>query len=175
MPLPAIIGRAVAQAALRSAMSSALRGALGGGGRRVAIREVGDALRKKATELAREVARAEQDSAQDALRIARELSSGTLSTRQQRAMGHPYSRRRPQLRHSAFVVNRQSGRFRAGWRIQRAGNVTRLVNDSPEAKFMTAQGTKRMIGRPIQEAIRARLLVSRTMRIARAVGKGLSR
>lgn len=118
-------------------------------------------LRRYANALEANVRRAEAESAQEALKIAVELSSGGLSRGKLRALGHPYATRSPRPPGDAAVIHRQSGAFASGWRIlaprkTAKGLVTRLVNSSPQAVLLS-QGTSRMIARPIIARIRQRL------------------
>src|SRR5438105_148810 len=88
----------------------------------------------------------------EAMRLAKErLSSGPYRTSQLRQMGHPYSRRRPRPPALPAIINVQTGRFRAGWRIRARLSGSRLTLDvenvSPEAKFLL-HGTRWMIARP---------------------------
>jgi len=145
---------------------------------RVPLAQAAEALRRKARAIQERARDAESTSARELLQIARQQSSGPLSSRQLRMMGHPYARRAPRPPFSAAIVNVQSGRFRAGWRI--VGPVTaggslrsRLVNDSPEAKSLTERGTRFMIGRPVMRAIAQRERRLRERRLRRAVETGL--
>lgn len=124
-------------------------------------------LRRKAQALSRAVRESEAASAADALRIARLLSSGTFSSAALRRMGHPY-RHGGNPPSPAFIINRQSGRFYFGWRLvpprkSGGGLVTRVVNDSPQAR-MLLRGTRRMIARPIVAEVRRRAASARAKR-----------
>ncbi len=145
---------------------------------RVPIERAAQALQRKADAIQQQVRDAEAQSARDLLRIARAQSSGPLSTAQLRMLGHPYARRRPRPPFSAAIINVQSGRFKAGWRVigpssSSGGIRSRLVNVSPEARWMTERGTSRMIGRPVMRAIAQRERGLRQRRLARAVRQGL--
>lgn len=88
---------------------------------------------------------------------AQQMSSGPYSQAQLTRMGHPYARRRPRPPLAAYIINIQSGRFRAGWRVQgpreESGNlVGRIMNAVPYGAFLDA-GTRLMIARPIVQAI----------------------
>ena len=89
--------------------------------------------------------------------IARELSSGTTSTEELIAMGHPYSTRyAPNSGPSPdYVINAQTGALRDGWQARadlEAGNwVVLLWNETSYAKFM--MGTDRMRKRPILDEL----------------------
>src|SRR5262245_1459076 len=94
-------------------------------------------LRRTARILEPAIRKAEQEAAQEALRIARRLSSGPFTAAYLRRHGHPYSRRhgaRPPA--DPAIINAQTGAFRAAWRVTNTrrtsrGLQTRLVNDSP--------------------------------------------
>lgn len=132
---------------------------------RVNIAQAADALRKKAEALQQQVRAAEDASAREALSIARTYSSGPFSTRALAAMGHPYARRAPRPPGNPAVVNRQSGRFRAAWRIVRSGDRIRLVNDAPYARYFNDRGTRLMIRRPITRAVAQAIRRSRERRL----------
>lgn len=65
----------------------------------------------------------------------------------------PYARRRPNPSISSFRINRQTGEYWKSWRTRksRSGRTVkgRLYNISRVSSFLTAQGTKHMIGRDI--------------------------
>lgn len=127
-------------------------------------------FRRAAAAVPSAIVAAEQQTVKDALANAAALSSGGSSLAQLRVAGHPYSRQRPNPAYDAAIINVQSGRFRADWRGQGprtiGGVVTsHVVNASPEAKYM--QGTRRMIARPIADAIRSSVAASRAARLAR--------
>lgn len=99
--------------------------------------------------------------ADEALVIARAVSSGPYTALMLRRMGHPYARTRGNPPRPLGVINVQSGNFRNMWRlsprsITRGGYRTRLENASLYAGFL-AQGTNRMIARPFPALIRRRL------------------
>jgi hypothetical protein len=111
-----------------------------------------------------------------------ELSSGTLKLATMRRMGHPYSRRRPQITGmAAGIINVQRGRFRGSWRfrIARAGDKMHLVlyNASPEARFLPPnvkyQGRSRMVVRPIYRRVLNETRAERNRAIKRAIRKGM--
>lgn len=140
---------------------------------RVALAQAAQALQRKAEATIRQVRAAEQRAAYEALQEARKLSSGPFSAGMLRAMGHPYSRRRPRPPLPAHVINVQSGRFRRAWRIAGAGDRLRIVNASPAARFLSAGGTRRMIGRPVAAALAARVRERRLARLRDAMRQGL--
>jgi hypothetical protein len=122
-------------------------------------------LRRKALQFEQAVRQAEKEAAAEALRIARELSSGPYSSAALRRMGHPYARRRPRPPGDVAIVNVQTGRFLAAWRVSGprktgSGLSTRLVNNSPQARLLLG-GTKVMIARPIIKRIGERVAAKR--------------
>lgn len=82
---------------------------------------------------------------QDAVR----LTSGTLSARQLRAMGHPYARRHRNPLIPPLPINRQTGRLQASLRVFRRGETQAVLQfTAPHAKFVLApMGTTRMLPR----------------------------
>lgn len=138
---------------------------------RVSIDRAADALRNKAREVARRAREAEQESGREALRVARLLSSGPLTSQQLAMLGHPYARRAPRVARPA-VINVQTGRFRAGWHLVRQGDRQRVVNHSPLSPFF-ARGTRLMIRRPIVRSIAQTIRRGRERRLTSAVQRGL--
>lgn len=138
---------------------------------RVTIDRAADALRNKAREVARRAREAETENGREALRVARLLSSGPLTSRQLVMLGHPYAARAPRAGRPA-VINVQTGRFRAGWRLVRQGNRTRIVNHSPLSRIF-ARGTRLMIRRPIAQAVAQTIRRGRERRLVGAVQQGL--
>jgi hypothetical protein len=115
------------------------------------------AIEKEVTDVMKRVQR-------DALAAARDMSSGPFGNPATlRRLGHPYARRRPVPIGAAYpaMINVNTGRFKAAWktstRINRASISVKLANDSPEARFLTERGTKKMVGRPVLEAIQERV------------------
>jgi hypothetical protein len=154
-----ILGRALVTAATQ-ALRTAGRRRITVAFRRRLYLKLAQGVAKKAQQLDRGVREAEAKSADEALRIARELSSGRFSLAQLARMGHPYriGGVPPQ---DAAIVNKQTGAFYRGWRVigprQRGGDLaTKLVNDSPQAERLS-RGTSRMIARPILTRIRERV------------------
>ncbi|SRR6266511_3332041 len=86
------------------------------------------------------------------------LSGGPYSAAALRAMGHPYSRRRPHPPAAPYIVNVQSGQFRRSWRVKarmQGGDLEIIVdNTAPYARYLF-DGTSRMIARPIRERVAA--------------------
>lgn len=139
---------------------------------RVSGAQAAAALQRKAREIERRVRAAEEASAREALAVAREYSSGPLSTRELQMMGHPYARRRPRPPGNPAIINVQTGEFRAAWRVVKAGDVTRVVNDSRLAPLFS-RGTTVMIRRPIARAVAQAIRRKREKRLREAVRAGL--
>lgn len=117
---------------------------------------------------------AESEAAKVAMEIAHDLSSGPITSRELRKLGHPYGHGRTPPADPA-ILNLQSGAFKAGWRIigpRKSGDGLRttLVNASPYAGHLL-RGTRRMIPRPYERRLRDRLSAARE-RIWRAFLKG---
>lgn len=122
------------------------------------------ALRRRAIGLESVVREAEKQTAEEGLKIARFLSTGLYTLQALARMGHPY-RQGGSPPADPAVINYHRGVFYRGWKVRaprKSGGVlvTKLVNDSPIAKFLSA-GTRRMIARPILKAIRKRLTSKR--------------
>jgi hypothetical protein len=100
--------------------------------------------------VAREVTAA---SLADALATARGLSRGRYTSRQLRALGHPYRHGGTPPQDPA-IINIQSGAFLAAWEIVPSADGTggMVVNRSPQAEWLRA-GTSRMIARPTVERV----------------------
>jgi hypothetical protein len=114
-------------------------------------------LRRIARRFEHWVREAERESAYEALRLAREFSSGPFSTALLRKMGHPYARRKPNPPQDPAIINRQSGDFINAWRVSgprqtTTGLKTKLINDVRYAIYLQ-NGTETMIERPIREKI----------------------
>jgi hypothetical protein len=136
---------------------------------RVNIAQAAEALRRKATAVQQQARSAEEATAREALALARKQSSGLVSSRELARMGHPYARRRPRPPGSPAVVNRQSGRFQAAWRVVRTGDRLRLVNDARHARYLNDRGTRLMIRRPITRAVAQAIRRSRERRLRAGV------
>lgn len=89
---------------------------------------------------------------------ALKLTSGTLSTAQLRAMGHPFARRHRNTLIPPLPINRQTGRLQASLRVFRRGeNQAQLQFTAPHAKFVLApQGTAKMLPRGFWVEMRRR-------------------
>jgi len=155
--------------------------------------QVGVYVRERAGRINWELNRAMEATANQMIRRARKLSSGTVSYEMMRRMGHPYRKGGPNPLNPA-IINAHRGKFRAGWkkrvftsaaRTGGEGVTIKLWNDADAAKYM--RGTKRMVHRPIirqiikdtmpahREEIRRamrRAIVEST--VGRSIGRGAS-
>lgn len=134
-------------------------------------------FRRYANTMERHVREAERESVDEALQVARELSSGPYSLAMLRALGHPYARARPNPPQDAAIINVQTGVFRESWEAgvpRRRGTVmrTRLTNTAPHARFLP-RGTTRMIERPILTRIGERMRPVRRQIMRAAVAQWL--
>lgn len=97
-----------------------------------------------------------------ALERAQWWSSGPFKQKQLTQWGHPYSRDFPFSVGEGYParINVQTGQFKAGWtwsHVRPVGTgdmVGTLTNTSNRTRWLTKIGTRRMIGRPVREAIR---------------------
>lgn len=134
------------------------------------------------------IANATQTYRKEALKAADYWSAGPIKQRVLTKMGHPYARR-----HLSYLfgnrsnggtrkvyglgrvgagfparINAQRGLFRHGWKVRqqkRGGDeVLTLLNLSPDARWLTQKGTRKMIGRPVLQAI-VRDIRKRTKRL----------
>lgn len=80
---------------------------------------------------------------------AKDLSSGTISSKRLAQMGHPYGRNY-QGPHIVPVlpINKQAGGLIALWKPGQDSDGLTVENRSPYIQFLN-QGTKKMIARPI--------------------------
>ena len=119
-------------------------------------RQIAAKYRRIAQAIPKELGDAEKTTAQETLKVAQELSSGTHRARRG---DHPYARRRPHPPAPPYLINIQTGQFLEGWKIQslenpQSGKITHsVVNATRQAAFFTKKGTRTMIGRPIASDI----------------------
>lgn len=110
-----------------------------------------------------EVQKIAQESVQDGIN----LSNGRITTKQLRAMGHPYGRgisaaastpgglKRGSRRKAPLLpINQQSGQLRRGWNMRTMGSGAKRVyvvgNKAKHARYILSPwGTKKMVGRTI--------------------------
>jgi len=101
---------------------------------------------------------AEERSVREAHRAFVRRSSGTLSTKRLRQMGHPYAARAPQPGTAdPTIINEQTGVFKRDWTafpptVNGAGTMqSSVINLDPKSAYMF--GTTRMIKRGIDDAV----------------------
>lgn len=99
-----------------------------------------------------------------ALKVAKDLSSGPYKQRTLTRMGHPYARRNPFRIGADYParINVQTGAFRSSWKTDTRVNLksisVRVRNTDPKArKWLTERGTGRMVGRPVLKALAKRV------------------
>jgi hypothetical protein len=89
--------------------------------------------------------------------VAKGKSSGPFSLNQLARMDHPYATRHPQATLDPSTINVQSGAFLAAWqtgtvRVSKFDVSGSIVNANPVADYLQF-GTRRMVARPIVQAI----------------------
>lgn len=89
--------------------------------------------------------------AEKGVQIAKDLSSGSVSSAQLRKMDHPFATRHASPKLAPEVINKQSGLFRNKWHLRKGGSRA-IVNDAPYADFLK-QGTRFMHRRPIVDSV----------------------
>jgi hypothetical protein len=132
--------------------------------------EVAQKLQRMARNLRDNLKRAEADTTDEALRIARAYSRGQLDSADLRRLGHPY-RKGGNPPADPAMINRRSGAFASGWRStppreSAAGDLmSRLSNVAPKAGYIfgAGGGKSRMMARPILARV-AQLLERRRQR-----------
>lgn len=122
-------------------------------------------LRRKAQGLERAVRAAEAAAANDALALARSLSSGGHTAGTLRRRGHPLRIGGPGL---PLPIGLSRGEFYRGWQVSGPRQVgdglkTSLTNTSDVARFIL-KGTRRMQGRPVTRVLRAKIAAARMKR-----------
>ncbi len=138
-------------------------------------------LRRATGGMERAAKLAEGASAEEALAILKQLSSGPYSAARLAQLGHPYriGGSPPQ---DPAIINRQTPRtgegFRDAWRIEPTrkrgeGLSTRIVNTKPYAAFLLG-GTSKMIPRPILGRMQERLRPARQRLWREALAKRLA-
>jgi hypothetical protein len=126
------------------------------------------------------VIKAETESAREAMAVAVEQTSGTISTRQLRRMGHPYARRAPQTPVDPGQSNDQGGGVPQSWRMEirflSDGVEARIVNSHPDARWLkrAGRGNSKSVARPIVAAVLQRIRASRKTRLREAIRAALT-
>lgn len=129
-------------------------------------------IEQRAAALQPRLVKAETASAQEALAEGRARSTTQhYSLAQLRRMGHPYAKRRPRPPMYVGIINRQSGKFVAGWEsdtFESFGSiVSRVRNRSEHARFMLGKGF--MVERPIWKIVKMAANRHRRERLRKAV------
>lgn len=103
---------------------------------------------------------ADAQTVREGVEIAQSLSAGTWSLAalaRRPYPNHPYARSHPNAAFDPGVINRQTGKFQAGWHVRPNPNLPpALWNTSRVARYLEF-GTKSMVARPIDKLIIARL------------------
>jgi hypothetical protein len=117
-------------------------------------------MRVRADNLTKEIKDTGDELGKIALARAEWWSSGPYKQSELTRMGHPYAKRNPKRIGQKWAgrINEQTGEFKHGWKWSHveAGSgdmVGTLSNDSDHAKYLTRDGTSRMVGRPVREGI----------------------
>lgn len=124
--------------------------------------------------LIRAVVAAESASLVSAKVAAVVVSSGDLTPKDLARAGHPFARRAPNAAFDPSVINKQTGRFAASWRVVPptvSGDsvVSGLVNTDLNKIYL--QGTSRMVPRPVAANIARRVNPNRARRLSAAFRK----
>ena len=123
---------------------------------------------------------AENQTIISANREAIKWSAGTVDKKTLTRMGHPFAVRAAKfgLRLNEFLINMQSEEFIKSW-VRHGPNIigdtieSKLYNKAPYAKFL-AEGTNKMIQRPIMVKILRNLEYKRMQNLKRALKHGLT-
>jgi hypothetical protein len=132
--------------------------------------------RQRQVALTGAVLAAEHQNAQESLKTAQRLSSGSVpaaylqrAARARKAGLYSLANPAPPL--PASILNAQTTRLKRSWRTYVAwkgdGSVLTLWNTAPYGRFL-GSGTRKMIARPIMERIAEEQRIPRLMRIRRA-------
>jgi hypothetical protein len=123
---------------------------------------------------------AEMETIKKAQETARRLSTGGYKTAALTAMGHPYSKRKPNPPADPGIINLQSEDLYRGWR-RKTGNwsggtlFSYVFNTSAHAVLIEAGGTSAslQIARPLVEKVKRTIRVGRIRRLRAAIRKVL--
>lgn len=134
-------------------------------------------MRRRARALATEIKISETVSANVGKRIAVSLSQGPYSSEMLAAMGHPYSKRRPNPPMPTYIINTQTGEFARSWkaeasRLNGSSLRARVLNTDPKGPELEA-GPFLAIARPMAPQIAKLLKPIRTRLLREAVRKAL--
>jgi hypothetical protein len=138
--------------------------------------ELARKMDRKVTALQREVIAAERKTLDVAQSAFVKLSSGTMTGRQRRMLGYPYSRKNPNGGVDPAYINSLTGNFRRGWvktapRLRNGMISSSVVNRSKEADYMF--GTRRMVQRPIDAKVASAIKSIRLTNLRNAIVRGL--
>lgn len=135
------------------------------------------AMQRKKAAITKETIAAEKQTVNETQDLFRQMSSGTIKTKQLRMMGHPYARRDPQIPVDPSIINLQSGIFEKSWQKSLpkfVGTILKssVVNIDPKAVFML--GTHPMIERPIDVVVALKMQPRRLALLRNALQRGLN-
>lgn len=143
------------------------------------LNEFSDTMGRIERALRENIRQAEARSVKEAKQAFVKRSSGMLTTKQLRQMGHPFASRAPQPGAAdPDIVNDQGGPFRDDWTafpptVNGAGTMqSSVVNLDPKSRFMF--GTNRMIKRGIDDAVAAEIEPKREGYHAQAIEDALN-
>jgi hypothetical protein len=127
-------------------------------------------------QVTRAVVRSEKETLEKAHELLIKQSSGKISTKELRRMGHPFARRAPQDSPPADIINSQSGEFKGKWRNRGVkttskGTSGKVRNISRKAGFM--HGTPLMVKRSVVEAVKKKIRRQRRQRLRKYLNEGI--
>jgi hypothetical protein len=144
--------------------------------KRMTAAQLAEFYRSYARRLKANVAAAERESAAQLKKAALAQSSGTITTKVLRRMGHPFALRSPQTPVDPAKINRQSGEFKSGWRTipmraTQAGTRTGVVNATLHARYLKQAGEagSSSVARPIAREILLQVRADRRSRLRAAL------
>ncbi len=137
-------------------------------------------LRVRSQQYVKEVREAQKENGDLLLRKCKQFTNQRFfSTSQLRRMGHPYATRDPRPPVRPHILNRQSGALHERWKVNVRnypdGVTVSVVNTAPYAKYMTEDGTTKMIGRPVLEEALRRTQAQRSRNLRNARRRGYYR
>ena len=120
------------------------------------LRSADLAVRRLARDVVLAAKTAEMRSARTGVQLAQGLSGGGKSSAQLAREDHPFAKRHGSPKDITYLINEQSGRFRAAWRLK-TSTILRdfapvIVNDTPYADFLR-YGTRKAFRRDIDDAV----------------------
>lgn len=121
------------------------------------------------------VVQAEQESLKETVDTFHRQSSGGLTRRDLRRMGHPFARSAPQSPVDASKINIGEGTFSREWQQEgivsnELGTEGSAYNASESARWLATggKGRSKMVERPIVEAVKQEIQAPRKERLERA-------